>query len=50
MLIRRMSMPRGWSTQLTIDGKTRTKSIGKRDQFAPELLYFSDCILNDTTA
>jgi glucose-fructose oxidoreductase len=32
---------------LTIDGKTTRKKIGKRDQFAPELLYFSDCILND---
>src|SRR6185295_10568422 len=29
---------------LTIDGKTTKKRIGKRDQFAPELLYFSDCI------
>ena len=38
----------GLEYKLTIDGKTRTKSIGKRDQFAPELLYFSDCILNDT--
>jgi glucose-fructose oxidoreductase len=33
---------------LTIDGKKRTKNVGKRDQFAPELLYFSDCILSDT--
>ena len=33
---------------MTIDGNTRTKSVGKRDQFAPELLYFSDCILKDT--
>jgi glucose-fructose oxidoreductase len=38
----------GLEYQLTIDGTTRTKSIGKRDQFAPELLYFSGCILNDT--
>ena len=38
----------GLEYKLTIDGKTRTKSVGKRDQFAPELLYFSDCILNDT--
>ena len=37
----------GLKYTLTIDGKRRTKSIGKRDQFAPELLYFSDCILND---
>jgi hypothetical protein len=32
---------------LTVDGKTSRKSIGKRDQFGPELLYFSDCILLD---
>jgi predicted dehydrogenase len=32
---------------LTIDGKTIHKKLGKRDQFAPELLYFADCILND---
>ncbi|HEY7320108.1 MAG TPA: Gfo/Idh/MocA family oxidoreductase [Candidatus Binatia bacterium] len=30
---------------LTIDGKTTTRTFPKRDQFAPELLYFSDCIL-----
>jgi hypothetical protein len=32
---------------LTVDGKSRRKKIGKRDQFAPELLYFSDCIIKD---
>jgi predicted dehydrogenase len=32
---------------LTLDGKTKTKSFGKRDQFAPELEYFSRCILED---
>ena len=32
---------------LTIDGKTRTQKFPKRDQFAPELLYFSDCILKN---
>lgn len=25
-------------------GKTETKSFGRRDQFAPELVYFSDCL------
>ncbi len=30
--------------ELTIGDKTKRKRIGKRDQFAPELLYFSDCI------
>jgi glucose-fructose oxidoreductase len=37
----------GLKYSLTIDGKTTRKAIGKRDQFAPELLYFSDCILKD---
>jgi glucose-fructose oxidoreductase len=37
----------GLKYTVTIDGKTRTKTTGKRDQFAPQLLYFSDCILND---
>jgi predicted dehydrogenase len=32
---------------LTIKGRTTTKSFPGRDQFAPELLAFSDCILND---
>jgi len=30
--------------ELTINGKTTRKRIGKRDQFAPEIVYFSDCI------
>ena len=38
----------GLEYALTINGKKRKKRIGKRDQFAPELLYFSDCILNGT--
>jgi predicted dehydrogenase len=33
--------------ELTVNGKTTRKRIGKRDQFAPELLYFSDCILKN---
>jgi predicted dehydrogenase len=37
----------GLEYSVTIDGKTTRKAIGKRDQFAPELLYFSDCILKD---
>lgn len=32
--------------QVTVDGKTRSRTFPKRDQFAPELLYFSDCVLN----
>jgi len=37
----------GLKYELTVDGKTTRKSIPKRDQFAAELLYFSDCILYD---
>lgn len=36
----------GLAYEVTIDGKTRRKRIGKRDQFAPELLHFSDCVLD----
>jgi predicted dehydrogenase len=32
---------------LTVQGKTQEREFAARDQFAPELLYFSDCILND---
>jgi glucose-fructose oxidoreductase len=32
---------------LTVDGKTTRKKVAKHDQFAPQLLYFSDCILKD---
>jgi predicted dehydrogenase len=39
----------GLAYTLTIDGKPQRKRLGKRDQFAPELLYFSDCILQDRT-
>jgi len=31
---------------ITIKGKTRKQTFRKRDQFAPELEYFSSCILN----
>jgi predicted dehydrogenase len=33
------------SLELTVDGRTQRKTFGLRDQFAPEILYFSDCIL-----
>jgi len=29
----------------TVKGKTSKKTFGKRDQFGPELVYFSDCVL-----
>jgi len=31
---------------ITIDGKTKERTFRGSDQFAPELLYFSDCILS----
>jgi glucose-fructose oxidoreductase len=37
----------GLAYELTVNGKTTRKRIGRRDQFAPELLYFSDCILKN---
>ena len=37
----------GLGYEMVIDGKKTTKRIGKRDQFAPQLLHFSDCILRD---
>ncbi len=39
----------GLAYELTVNGKTTRKRIGKRDQFAPQLLYFSDCILKNRT-
>jgi predicted dehydrogenase len=32
---------------ITIDGQKTTKTFAKRDQFAPELVYFSQCIQKD---
>ena len=31
--------------RLTLDGEVKERRFAKRDQFAPELLYFSDCVL-----
>ena len=33
--------------QLTVDGKKQSREFARRDQFGPELLYFSDCILRN---
>jgi glucose-fructose oxidoreductase len=33
--------------ELNVDGGSRARRFPKRDQFGPELIYFSDCILND---
>lgn len=37
----------GLKHHVTIGEKTSTRSFPKRDQFAAELIYFSDCILRD---
>jgi predicted dehydrogenase len=39
----------GLRYQLTVEGKVRKRQFPKTDQFAPELLYFSECILKDKT-
>jgi predicted dehydrogenase len=37
----------GLEYEMIIDGKSTKKRIGKRDQFAAELLHFSDCVLKN---
>jgi glucose-fructose oxidoreductase len=37
----------GLRLNITVNGSTRESVFPKSDQFAPELLYFSDCILNN---
>jgi glucose-fructose oxidoreductase len=37
----------GLSYTLRAGERVRKKKFGKSDQFAPELLYFSDCVLED---
>ena len=37
----------GLQHHLDIGGKKKTVGFPKRDQFAPELIYFSDCIIHD---
>jgi predicted dehydrogenase len=34
-------------SEITVAGRTRISTFKKRDQFGPELLYFSDCVLNN---
>jgi glucose-fructose oxidoreductase len=34
----------GLEYELTVNGRTTRKRVPKRDQFAPELVYFADCI------
>jgi glucose-fructose oxidoreductase len=33
--------------RLTVKGKTRERTFSSRDQFAPELIYFSNCIIDN---
>ena len=39
----------GLAYELTVNGQTTKKKIGKRDQFGPELVYFSDCVQTGRT-
>ena len=34
----------GLKVTTTVEGKKRTRQFAKSDQFAPELLHFSDCV------
>ena len=36
-----------YTAYLTVEGKTEKKTYPRQDQFGAELLYFSDCVLND---
>jgi glucose-fructose oxidoreductase len=37
----------GLAFEMTVGGRKRRRQFAKRDQFAPELLYFSDCVLRN---
>jgi predicted dehydrogenase len=34
-------------SEIIVEGRARVSTFKKRDQFGPELVYFSNCILND---
>ena len=34
------------SHRMTVNGRTREKTFAPRDQFAPELVHFSDCVMS----
>jgi predicted dehydrogenase len=34
-------------SEITVNGRTTTQVFKRRDQFAPEIVYFSDCILKN---
>jgi len=40
-------MPGTLKAELIVSGRTRLRTFKKRDQFAPEIAYFSDCILKN---
>jgi predicted dehydrogenase len=37
----------GLAMEVTVNGKTKKQRVGKRDQFGPQLVHFSDCILRN---
>jgi predicted dehydrogenase len=34
-------------SEITVEGRSRVSTFKKRDQFGPELVYFSNCLLDD---
>jgi glucose-fructose oxidoreductase len=38
----------GLALEITTNGRTKTRSFPPRDQFAPEIIHFSDCVLKGT--
>jgi hypothetical protein len=40
-------MAEALKSEITVDGRSKKKTFPKRDQFAPELVYFSDCIIDN---
>ena len=40
-------MAEALKSEITVDGRVQKKTFPKSDQFAPELVYFSDCIINN---
>jgi glucose-fructose oxidoreductase len=40
-------MAEALKSEIIVDGRVQKKTFPKSDQFAPELVYFSDCIINN---
>jgi glucose-fructose oxidoreductase len=40
-------MAEALKSEITVDGRVQKKTFPKSDQFAPEFVYFSECIINN---